>query len=193
MKSVCVYCGSNSGLRPEYADAARAMGAALARRGVTLIYGGGLVGLMGVIADSCLEAGGEVIGIIPEFLCTKEVAHPGLTEMRVVTSMHERKAAMAEASDAFLALPGGIGTMEELFEIWTWAQLGQHRKPVGVLNAGGYFDGLLAFLDRMTADGFVRPDHRAMLVEGEDPDAVLDAFAAYEAPAADLRIKVGQT
>lgn len=193
MKSVCVYCGSNPGTRPEYADAARAMGAAIARRGLTLVYGGGAVGLMGILADACLAAGGTVTGVIPKFLALKEVAHPRLTEIRVVGSMHERKAVMAELSDGFIAMPGGIGTMEELFEIWTWAQLGQHRNPCGILAVGGYYDGLVAFLDRMTSDGFVTDTHRAMLQVSADPDALLDLFAAYEPPEADIRLKVGQT
>ena len=193
MKAVCVYCGSNPGTRPVYAAAAKAMGAAIARRGLTLVYGGGKVGLMGILADSALAAGGHVVGVIPEFLALKEVAHPGLSELRVVASMHERKAVMAEISDGFIALPGGIGTMEELFEIWTWAQLGQHRNPCGLLAVGGYYDGLVAFLDRMAADGFVSAEHRAMLRIADDADALLDTFEAYDPPAADIRIKVGQT
>tara|TARA_R110002072_G_scaffold113679_5_gene243340 strand:+ start:629 stop:1210 length:582 start_codon:yes stop_codon:yes gene_type:complete len=193
MKAVCVYCGSNTGARREYADAARAMGTAIARRGLTLVYGGGRVGLMGLVADAALAAGGHVIGVIPRFLAIKEVAHAGLSELRVVESMHERKALMAELSDGFIAMPGGIGTMEELFEIWTWAQLGQHKNPCGVLAVGGYYDGLVAFLDRMTADGFVSGEHRAMLQVSADPGGLLDAFAAYEAPGADIRLKVSQT
>jgi len=193
MKSVCVYCGSNSGARPEYSDAAKAMGETIAGRGLTLVYGGGAVGLMGLVADAALEAGGKVVGVIPEFLAIKEVAHPNLSEMHVVESMHARKAMMAHLSGGFIAMPGGIGTMEELFEIWTWSQLGHHKAPVGLLNAGGYFDGLIAFLDRMTDDGFVAKNHRAMLQINDDPDALLDAFAAYRAPDADIRLKVSQT
>jgi uncharacterized protein (TIGR00730 family) len=193
MKSVCVYCGSNSGARPEYTAAAKAMGRAIADRGVTLVYGGGRVGLMGTVADAALEAGGKVVGVIPEFLAIKEVAHAGLSELHVVDSMHARKAMMADLSGGFIALPGGIGTMEELFEIWTWSQLGHHRSPVGLLNAGSYFDGMIAFLDRMAADGFVAKNHRAMLQISNDTDALLDAFDAYEAPDADIRLKVGQT
>ncbi|WP_421790619.1 TIGR00730 family Rossman fold protein [Hyphobacterium sp.] len=193
LSSICVYCGSNSGTHPEYLAAARAMGEALAERELSLIYGGGKVGLMGAVADACLAAGGRVVGIIPEFLAVKEVAHKGLTELIVVDSMHTRKAEMERLSDGFIAMPGGIGTMEELFEIWTWSQLGQHRKPCGLLDAAGYFDHLNAFLDRMSADGFVNPEHRAMLHRSDDANALLDAFVAYDAPPADIRIKVKHT
>jgi len=193
LKSICVYCGSNAGTRPEYVEAARAMGREIAERGLTLVYGGGKVGLMGALADEALAAGGKVVGIIPQFLALKEVAHAGLSELVVVESMHARKAEMERHADAFIAMPGGIGTMEELFEIWTWSQLGQHRKPCGLLDVGGYYDHLNAFLDRMAADGFVNPEHRAMLTRSESPGALLDAFAAYEAPPADIRIKVAQT
>jgi hypothetical protein len=193
LEAICVYCGSNAGTKPEYTEAAWAMGEALARRDITLVYGGGRVGLMGVLADACLEAGGKVVGVIPEFLALKEVAHAALTELVVVDSMHTRKAEMERRADGFIALPGGIGTMEELFEIWTWSQLGQHRKPCGLLDAAGYFDALNTFLDRMAKDGFVNPEHRAMLHRRENADALLDAFAAYEAPPADIRIKVKQT
>ena len=193
MNSVCVYCGSNSGLDPAYSEAARAMGAAIARRGQTLVYGGGRVGLMGIVADAALAEGGEVVGIIPEFLALKEVAHAGLTRLETVSSMHERKARMADLSGGFIALPGGLGTMEELFEVWTWGQLGQHAKPCGILQVGDYYDGLLTFLDRMSGDGFVAPDHRGMLIARADADALLDAFEAYVAPEADVRLKVDQT
>lgn len=193
IKSICIYCGSNGGSKPEYTAAAKAMGEALAERGLTLVYGGGKVGLMGAVADAALAAGGRVIGIIPEFLALKEVAHAGLTELVVVDSMHTRKAEMERRSDGFIALPGGIGTMEELFEIWTWSQLGQHKKPCGLLDVDGYFSHLNAFLDRMAADGFVNADHRAMLTRSENADQLLDAFAGYEAPPADIRIKVAQT
>lgn len=193
LNAICVYCGSNAGTRPEYAAAAKAMGEALAERGLSLVYGGGKVGLMGAVADAALAAGGRVIGIIPEFLALKEVAHAGLTELVVVDSMHTRKAEMERRSDGFIALPGGIGTMEELFEIWTWSQLGQHKKPCGLLDVDGYFGHLNAFLDRMAADGFVNADHRAMLIRSENAGQLLDAFTAYEAPPADIRIKVQQT
>ncbi|MBI1236090.1 MAG: TIGR00730 family Rossman fold protein [Alphaproteobacteria bacterium] len=193
LNAICVYCGSNAGTRPEYAAAAKAMGEALAERGLTLVYGGGKVGLMGALADAALAAGGRVVGIIPEFLALKEVAHAGLTELVVVDSMHTRKAEMERRSDGFIALPGGIGTMEELFEIWTWSQLGQHKKPCGLLDVDGYFGHLNAFLDRMAGDGFVNPEHRSMLLRNDDPASLLDAFAAYHAPPADIRIKVRQT
>lgn len=193
LTSICVYCGSNAGTRPEYAAAAKAMGEALAERGLTLVYGGGKVGLMGVLANAALAAGGKVVGIIPEFLALKEVAHAGLSELVVVDSMHARKAEMERRSDGFIALPGGIGTMEELFEIWTWSQLGQHKKPCGLLDAAGYYTDLNTFLDRMAADGFVSADHRAMLHRSEDAGQLLDTFASYDAPPADIRIKVQQT
>ena len=193
MKSVCIYCGSAPGNHADFARAAKAMGRTLATREITLVYGGGAVGLMGLVADACLEAGGRVIGVIPEFLAIREVAHGGVSDMRVVSSMHERKALMEQLSDAFIALPGGIGTMEELFEIWTWAQLGQHKKPVGLMNAAGYFDGLLDFLDRMADTGFVSKGTRSMLHVGETPEALLDAFEGYEPPATGVHIKLRQT
>jgi uncharacterized protein (TIGR00730 family) len=179
---VCVYCGANRGRDPAYAQAARAMGTTLARRGIGLVTGGGGIGLMGLIADAALEAGGEVIGVIPDALMKKELAHRGLSELVVTPSMHERKARMAEIADGFVALPGGLGTYEELFEIWTWAQLGWHRKPCGLLNAAGFYDKLVAFLDAASEAQFVKPEHRAMLVVDTDPDRLLDRFSAYEAP-----------
>ena len=179
---VCVFCGSNFGARPDYAAAARALALALVKRGLALVYGGSSVGLMGALADAALAADGRVIGIIPQRLVDKEVAHGGLTEQHVVASMHERKALMADLADGFVALPGGIGTLEELFEVWTWGQLGYHGKPVGLLNAGGYFDALGAFLDQAVREGFLRPAHRAMLMVETDPDRLLDRFAAYEPP-----------
>jgi uncharacterized protein (TIGR00730 family) len=182
ISSVCIYCGSSPGAHEAYGQAARAMGAALARRGVRLVYGGGQVGLMGQLADSCLDAGGMVTGVIPDFLFHKEIAHGGVSDMRVVTSMHQRKQVMADESDAFIALPGGLGTLEELFEVWTWSQLGRHAKPVGVLNAHGYFDQLLAFLDHMEREQFVERRHRAMLIEHDDPDSLLDRMAAFQYP-----------
>tara|TARA_R110000868_G_scaffold53744_5_gene168567 strand:- start:6665 stop:7246 length:582 start_codon:yes stop_codon:yes gene_type:complete len=192
MKSICVYCGSNPGLDPEFAAASRDVGARIAEAGLTIVYGGGRVGLMGEVADGALEAGGKVLGVIPEFLALKEIAHLGLTDLYVVQSMHARKAKMAFLSDAFIALPGGIGTMEELFEIWTWGQLGQHRKPVGLLNINGYYDDLVAFLDKMAAQNFLAADHRASLIVASDLDSLLAAFQAYEAPPSDVRLKVGQ-
>jgi uncharacterized protein (TIGR00730 family) len=179
---VCVYCGANRGRDPAYAEAAHAMGTTLARRGIGLVTGGGGIGLMGVVADAALAAGGEVIGVIPDALMKKELAHRGLSELVVTPSMHERKARMAEIADGFVALPGGLGTYEELFEIWTWAQLGWHRKPCGLLNAAGFYDKLVAFLDAASEAQFVKPEHRAMLVVDTDPDRLLDRFSAYEAP-----------
>jgi uncharacterized protein (TIGR00730 family) len=169
---VCVFCGSSAGSRPAYADAAQRIGTTLARHGLGLVYGGGRVGLMGVVADAALAAGGRVIGVIPEPLATKELAHTGLTELRVVRTMHERKALMAELSAGFLALPGGVGTFEEFFEIVTWAVLGLHRKPVGLLNVEGYYDPLRALLDHAVAERFVRPEHRALVVVSDQPEAL---------------------
>ncbi len=179
---VCVYCGANRGNDPAYAVAAQAMGRALAGRGIGVVTGGGRVGLMGIVADAALEAGGTVTGVIPEALMKKELAHRGLTELVVTASMHERKAKMAELADAFVALPGGLGTCEELFEIWTWAQLGWHAKPCGVLNAAGYYDKLVAFVDAAAAAAFLKPEHRSMLVVEREPDRLLDRFEAYVAP-----------
>jgi uncharacterized protein (TIGR00730 family) len=182
MERVCVFCGSSPGRSPAYLDAARATGRALARRGIGLVYGGGSVGLMGAAADAALAAGGEVIGVIPRGLQLRELAHAGLTTLHVVGSMHERKAKMAELAHGFVALPGGMGTLEELAEILTWAQLGLHARPCGLLDVAGYYDPLVAFLDRAVAEGFVRPEHRRLLVVAEDPDALLDAFEAWRPP-----------
>lgn len=179
---VCVYCGSHAGRKPAYAEGARRLGELLGERGIGLVYGGGRVGLMGVLADAALAAGAEVIGVIPEALEVAEVGHQGLTELRVVASMHERKAQMVELSDAFVALPGGLGTLDELFEVWTWGQLGLHAKPCGLLDADRYFAPLLAFLDRMVEDEFVRPEHRRMLLCDTDPRSLLDRLATYSAP-----------
>ena len=179
---ICVYTGSRHGSRPEYEETARSFGALLAREGIGLVYGGGRLGLMGVVADATLEAGGEVIGIIPQKLVDLEVAHTGLTQLHIVHSMHERKAMMAELADGFIAMPGGIGTLEEFFETWTWAQLGMHGKPCGLLNVAGYFDPLLAFLDKSVEEKFVRAVHRKMVMVEEDPAALLDRFAGYEPP-----------
>ena len=165
------------GADPAYRLAAQALGRTLAERGVGLVYGGASVGLMGVVADAALAAGGEVVGVMPEALVAREIAHPGLTALRVVQTMHERKAVMAAESDGFVALPGGIGTLEELFEVWTWAQLGIHAKPCGVLDVGGYYAPLLAFLDRGVAEGFVRPAQRAALLVDDDPGRMLDRLA----------------
>lgn len=185
LKRVCVFCGSNKGTRPAYAEAARRMGTTLAQRGIGLVYGAGNIGLMGVLADTVLHARGEVIGIIPEALIGYEVAHEGLTELRIVESMHARKAMMADLSDAFIAMPGGFGTFEEFCEVLTWAQLGLQQKPCGLLNIEGYYDSLLALFDHAVAEGFVRPQHRSLVVQGTDPDALLDQLARYEPPILD--------
>ena len=182
MQRVCVFTGSNSGARAAYAEAARELGALLAGRGIGLVYGGARVGLMGLIADAVLAGGGEAIGVIPEALVAKEVAHSGLTELRVVGSMHQRKAVMSDLADAFIALPGGWGTLEELFEVLTWAQLGLHRKPCGLLNVEGYFDGLLAFLSHTVAEGFVRTEYLDALAVGASPEILLDRLAASVPP-----------
>jgi uncharacterized protein (TIGR00730 family) len=173
MKSICVYCGSSIGSSPSLAAAARELGQTLAASNLELIYGGGRVGLMGVLADAVLEAGGRVQGVIPQALADREVAHAGLTQLHVVDTMHQRKAMMAELSDGFIALPGGLGTFEELFEIWTWAQLGMHSKPIGLLNVASYFDLLLQFLDHATSQQLLKPVHRDLLLVSNSPDALL--------------------
>jgi uncharacterized protein (TIGR00730 family) len=184
MRRLCVFCGSNVGGRPEYAAGAREFAAAAARRGLGLVYGGGNIGLMGVVADAALEAGGEVIGVIPSALQAKELAHAGLTELHVVRSMHERKALMADLSNGFAALPGGFGTLEELFEILTWAQLGIHAKPVGLLDTAGFFQPLLALLDHQVEERFLKPRHRALVHVAADPERLLDMLLkAPPAPA----------
>ena len=183
LRRICVFCGSNPGVRPAYGEAAAALAGVLADRGIGLVYGGGAVGLMGRVADAMLARGGEVTGVIPQALVDREIGHDGVTELRVVGTMHERKALMAELSDGFVALPGGIGTLEELFEVWTWAQLGLHAKPCGVLDVGGFYTGLTGFLDHATAEGFVRAPHRAALLSDTDPAALLDALAAWTPPA----------
>ncbi|MBI5519004.1 MAG: TIGR00730 family Rossman fold protein [Desulfovibrio sp.] len=182
MKRVCVFLGSNPGTKPDYLKAAQDMGAELARRGITCVYGGSNVGLMGALADSALAAGGEVIGVIPTALQEKELAHTRLTEQHIVSSMHERKAMMAELSDAFIALPGGMGTLEELCEMLTWAQLGFHKKPCGLLDVDGYYSCLCAFLDNAVGQGFIQPLHRTMLLSAPTPGALLDQFGNYVAP-----------
>ncbi len=173
MRRLCVFCGSSAGGRPEYADAARDFGRLLGERGLGLVYGGGHVGLMGVLADAVLRAGGEVIGVIPRALVERELAHAGLTELRVVETMHQRKALMADLADGFAALPGGFGTADELFEILTWAQLGLHAKPVGLLNVAGFFDPLLAWADACVRERFLRPEHRRLLLAAETPELLL--------------------
>lgn len=184
MRAICVFCGSSSGNRPDYVEVARAAGKSIARRGLTLVYGGGKVGLMGAVADAALAAGGRVVGIIPQMLLDREVGHPGLSELRVVTTMSERKLLMGELSDAFLSLPGGIGTLDELFEAWTWTQLGLHDKPSGLLNHRGYYDQLIRFLDLAVSEGFQRPRHRAALLVDTEVESLLDELlaAATQAP-----------
>lgn len=182
LKNICIYCGSSSGRLPAYAEAARALAYSLANRNIGLVYGGASVGIMGVVADQILQLGGKAVGVIPEALVRKEVAHHHLTELHVTQSMHERKMLMAELSDAFIALPGGLGTLEELFEIWTWAQLGIHDKPCGLLNTDGYYDPLIAFLEHATTEQFVSRTHRSMLLVEREADALLDRFADYRPP-----------
>jgi uncharacterized protein (TIGR00730 family) len=179
MKRICVFCGASTGTDPRHAEAARALGRAIAGRGLELVYGGGSVGLMGTVADAALGAGGRVIGVIPQVLQIRELAHRGLSDLRVVGSMHERKALMAELSDGFVALPGGMGTLEELSEALTWAQLGLHARPVGLLDVGGYYRPLIAFFDQAVEAGFLRPAHRAILQVAVEPEAMLDRLAAW--------------
>lgn len=178
MKRVCVFCGSNAGIRPEYGIAAQELAAVLARRGLGLVYGGGNVGLMGIIAESMLRAGGEVIGVIPQSLVAKELAHHGVTELRIVDTMHQRKALMNELSDAFIALPGGFGTLDEFFEILTWSQLGIHGKPSGLLNVSGYFDSLLAMLDHAVTERFLRPAHRELVIADIDAKSLVQRLGS---------------
>lgn len=182
MPNLCVFCGANQGNAPEYPAAAVAMGQALARHHWGLVYGGGRIGLMGVIADATLAAGGNVIGVIPESLATVELLHPGVPDMRIVSSMHARKALMAELSVGFIAMPGGYGTFEELFEVITWAQLGIHSKPIGILNVSGYFDSLLQFLEHSIATGFIRPIHRELIVVSPDPSELLHRLLQHRMP-----------
>jgi uncharacterized protein (TIGR00730 family) len=182
MNRICVFCGSSTGIRPIYAEAAREVGREFLRRNIGLVYGGGCVGLMGTIADAVVQGGGEVIGIIPEALVERELAHRDVTQLIVVRSMHERKAKMAELSDAFIALPGGYGTFEEFCEIITWAQLGLHRKPCGILNVGGYYEPLLALFDHAVAEGFLRPVNRQLVIQETDPAHLLDRLENYIPP-----------
>jgi len=177
-ESICVFAGSSAGARPEYLAAARALGAALARRGHDLVYGGSATGLMGAVADAVLEGGGTVCGVIPQFLVDKEIAHPALTELVVVSSMHERKREMARRASAFVALPGGLGTLEEFAEALTWAQLGLHTRPCGLLDVGGFYAPLLAFFDHACSEGFVNPNHRALIVRSADVSELLDRLGA---------------
>lgn len=183
MNRICVYCGSSAGSRADYASAATELGEALLRHDIGLVYGGASKGLMGILADTILRAGGQVTGIIPEALLKKEVAHPGLTDMHVVDSMHERKSMMADLSDAFIAMPGGFGTIEETVEALTWGQLMFHDKPCGLLNVVNYFDRFLAFLDHAVVEGFLKQQHRQMLIAADDAETLLTRFGEYQPPA----------
>lgn len=182
MNSICVYCGSSVGSREDYARAAAEVGHLLAEQGVRIVYGAGNIGLMGVLADAALEAGGEVVGVIPHALVARELAHNGVSELRIVDSMHERKALMADLSDAFLALPGGFGTFEELCEMLTWLQLGIHQKPCGLLNTLGYYDHLIAMFDRAVDDRFLRPQHRELLIVDDQPASLLERLQTTSPP-----------
>ena len=182
MTRVCVFCGSSVGVRPVYAKAARDMGTLLARKGIAVVYGGGNVGLMGVLADAALAAGGEVIGVIPAVLAEREIAHTGLSDLRIVDSMHTRKALMAELADAFVALPGGVGTFEEFFEAVTWTQLGLHRKACGLLDVDGFYTPLVDFIDHAVAEGFIKPIHRTAVVIDPDAEALLSKLATTIVP-----------
>lgn len=193
MHRICVFCGSQVGRQPAYAAAAVALGTLLAQRAIGLVYGGGKVGLMGVVADAALAAGGEVIGVIPERLMNRELGHGGVTDLRVVDSMHQRKAMMSDLSDAFIALPGGYGMFEEFFEVVTWMQLGIHAKPCGLLNVRGYYDNLLALLDHAAAESFIRPHHRAMVLVDHDPALLLRQLHDYRAPQLDKWLEHDQT
>ncbi|PRC91862.1 TIGR00730 family Rossman fold protein [Solimicrobium silvestre] len=179
MKSICVYCGSATGISPSYADAARSLAGVLVGHNLNLIYGGGNIGLMGIIADEVMRLGGEVTGVIPKALVDKEVAHMALTRLYIVNDMHERKAMMASLCDGFIALPGGIGTLEELFEMLTWLQLEFHQKPVGLLNVGGFYDGLISFLDHTVLQGFLKPTHHALLLKSSDAEDLILQLKAH--------------
>ena len=193
MKKICVFCGSNKGVNPVYAATAKELGQYLARNNYHLVYGAGNVGLMGVLADATLEAGGKVTGIIPDFLMAKEVGHKGLTELIITKSMHERKQKMADLSDGFIALPGGCGTMEELFETFTWAQLGLHKKPLGLLNVSGYYDYLLAFLDNMSRERFLSRDNRDMILTDTNYTELIRKMNDYQAPDVEKWLDRAQT
>jgi len=182
MKSLCIYCGSSAGASPSYADAARKLAAAMVENNIALVYGGGNVGLMGIIADEVLRLGGKATGVIPKALLDKEVGHLGLTRLHIVKDMHERKAMMAELCDGFIAMPGGIGTLEEMFEVFTWSQLGFHDKPIGLLNVNGFYNGLIAFLDHVVAERFLRAEEAALLIPEENPRILLDKLKSYRPP-----------
>lgn len=193
MNSICIFCGSSTGNKPVYTEAAVETGRRLAEEGIRLVYGGGGIGLMGQVADAALAAGGEVVGVIPHGLNDKERAHEGLTELHVVDSMHQRKAMMAELADAFIALPGGMGTLEEFAEIFTWAQLGIHQKPCGLLDVDGYFGPLIAYFDHAVAEGFLWEEHRRIVLVGDSADDLLGQFRAYEPPEVKRWIEADQT
>lgn len=193
LRRVCVYCASNDGVRSEYLAAARQMGTVIAQRGYALVYGGGGTGLMGALANATLAAGGEVIGVMPHALVQREAAHQGLTALHVVDSMHERKAMLAEMADAFIALPGGLGTLEEFFETWTWAQLGVHHKPVGLLDVAQYWQSLVTMLNHMEAEGFMRGTPQEWLVMETDPARLLDRLVTFEPPQARRWLRLGDT
>jgi uncharacterized protein (TIGR00730 family) len=182
MQRICVFCGSSPGLLPDYLAAARELGAALVRHKLELVYGGAHLGLMGAIANSVIASGGTAIGVMPQAMIEREIAHRGLSELHIVQSMHERKALMAELADGFIALPGGFGTLEEFFEIVTWGQLGIHQKPFGLLNQRGFFDQLIGFMDFAVSQQFIRPQHREMILVDSDPDRLLERLAAYQRP-----------
>lgn len=188
LESICVFCGSREGKRPRYVKEAQHLGRLLVQRNIRLVYGGGSIGLMGKIADAVLEEGGYVVGVIPEKLAHKEIVHQGAQEMHIVDTMHTRKAKMATMSDAFIAMPGGYGTFEELFEVITWAQIGIHQKPIGLLNVEGYFDALLQFIDHAIAEGFVHADHRRLIVSAAQPDDLLEALGAYQGASSILKL-----
>lgn len=192
LRSVCVFCGSNPGRDPRYGAAAADMGREIADRGMRLVYGGGRTGLMGRVADAALEHGGEAVGVIPRALMDREVGHTGLTELRLVDSMHERKATMAGLADAFIALPGGLGTLEEIFEVWTWTQLGVHRKPIGFLNIAGFFDPLVEFLEGIVAEAFLRPSHRDLAVFSGSPAELLVRLSETDVPAVSKWLELDQ-
>jgi uncharacterized protein (TIGR00730 family) len=193
MKRICVFCGSSAGEDPRYLDAADRFGNILAREGIELVYGGSRVGMMGRLAAATLQAGGKVVGVIPGAVMNRELAHQELTELRVVRSMHERKSEMAELSDAFVALPGGLGTLEAFCELLTWGQLGLHRKPCAILNVGGYFQPLVGFFDHMTQEGYMGRAHRDMVLVEEDPEALVRRMREYQPPSTPQWIEAGQT
>lgn len=193
MKSISVFCGSSAGRDPKYADFATQAGALIAKRGCRVIYGGSHLGLMGAVAEGALQNGGEVVGVLPKFMSSREIAHPGLTELIMVESMHERKLRMHDLSDGVIALPGGFGTFEELFEMLTWAQLGLHTKPIGLLNVGGFYDHLIKMMDHMNEEGFLRPQFRRLVLDKPEIDALIDAMENFIPIPKDQRIKPSQT